>query len=173
MICLGQDVPNRPQISRLLESAAERPGAQLIWSSEVGRLESGATRAVFTVLAIEDPARAGHQLRGIRVAASSPDWNGTIYVEEPQLEQLKAKVDLWATGAGRASRTASNMIYSSACPGDENLHLPMSFAVIFRWQAADELLLAGAGYPSLSFTGPTPSSIAAIFARATDELKSR
>jgi hypothetical protein len=175
-VSLGQLGPNQPEMRRPLQTTLQGSSARLLWSSVVGQLQSGETRATFTALAVEDPARAGREIRGVRVAASSHNWQGTIYIEEPELRLLQRKVDLWAMGAERFSHSAwvgnQESIFSSACPGDEHLHLPLSFAYILYRQGAAELRLHGVGFPSLVFTDQTPSDVAAIFDRATTELKS-
>src|SRR5579862_6448187 len=166
-ISVGQNGPNQAEAIRTLGSAMQRAGAQLIWSYAAGRLQTGDTRAVFTVLAVKDPERVGQQIRGVRVVASSHDWNGTIYVEEPELRLLQQKVEIWAKGAERFAHTVVNGVYSTACPEDEYLHLPLAFGYVTNRQSAPRLLVDFAGFAPLSFNGHSPSDVAAIFARAT------
>ena len=170
---IGQIGPNPIGNPRPLQTALKRSDAQVIWSNEAGRLETGDVRVVFTALAIKDGSRAGHEIRGVRVAASSHDWNGTIYIEEPEFQLLKPKVELWVQGAERFNHTDFNGISSTACPEDEHLHLPIAFAYIYHLGSAPELMVAVAGFPDLLFSSQTPSDVAAILARATAELNSR
>ena len=144
----------------------------MVWSYAAGRLQTVDTRAVFTVLAVKDPERVGQEIRGLRVVASSRDWNGTVYVEEPELRLLQQKVEIWAKGADGFSQTVVNGIYSTACPEDERLHLPLAFGYVTHGQSAPQLLVDFPGHAPLFFNGQSPSDVAAIFARATAELNS-
>jgi hypothetical protein len=125
------------------------------------------------LIAVKDPERVGHPLRGLRVVASSHDWNGTVYIEEPELRLLQQKVEIWAKGAERFGQTVANGIYSTGCPEDEHLHLPLAFGYVTHGQSAPQLLVDFVGIAPLLFSGQSPLDVAAIFARATSELNSR
>jgi hypothetical protein len=56
-------------------------------------------------------------------------------------------------------------------PEDEDLHLPLRFNYHFREKAAT-MAMGGPGLRNFEFATVTPAEVAAIFARATDQLNS-
>ena len=152
---------------RYLETAASDASAQVVWSQPLGVLESGETRAVFTALAVMDPMHVGHQLRGVRVDLSKPDWKGVAYVQESDIPILKKDADTLAKDAKEYPKeTAPFMTH-----GLVSDPVPPLFLSYRRVENRATLSLDGPGLRQLQFTGVPPSNLAAIFAGAVKALR--
>jgi len=158
------DLPQR----RLLETAASRSGAQIIWSMPAGSLEGGGLHAGFTVLAVVDSANPGQQVRGIRVDLAQKDWKGVVYIDEDDVPVLKKGAVSLARWQADYAKAPATPTFSTHAPEDDQVR-PLYFG--YRRTGDDATLyLGGAGVPSFLFKGPMPTDLAAIFARATQEL---
>lgn len=145
---------------------------RVIWSSEVGRLDSGATHAVFTLVATEDATRPGQQSRVLRVALSSPDGTGTRYIAEAGLPLLRKKIDgLVAASARDLLENSPNAMLSTSCPGEKEKS-PLDVGYHVQYAQTPELLLGGDGLPDFVFVGSKPAQLADIFSKAIGELRS-
>lgn len=146
---------------------------RVIWSSEVGRLDSGATHAVFTLLATEDAARPDQPMRGLRVELSSPDGTGTRYITEADLPLLRKKIDGLVTASAQEQLPYSpSIMIGTSCPGEKE-KTPLDFGYHIQYAQAPELSLGGAGLPYFVFIGSKPSQLADIFRKVIEELKAR
>jgi hypothetical protein len=158
------DLPQR----RVLETAASRSGAQIIWSIPAGSLEGGELRAVFTVLAVVDSAHAGQQIRGIRVDLAQKDWKGVVHVDEDDVAVLKNGVDSLAKRQADFAKKRSSPTLTTRAPEDNQLR-PLYFGYGRTLDDAT-LYLGGAGVPQFRFKSPTPADLAAVFSRVAQEL---
>lgn len=68
---------------------ARQPQARVVWSTEIGRLESRDSHALVTALLIEDSSKPSERMRGVRIDFSWADMKSTIYVRESLLQQEK------------------------------------------------------------------------------------
>jgi hypothetical protein len=68
---------------------AQQPQARVIWSAEVGRLESRDSHAFVTALMVENSSQPSERMRGVRIDFSWSDKESTIYVGESLLQQEK------------------------------------------------------------------------------------
>ncbi len=150
-----------------LQSAADSPAANVLWSETAGRLDSPGGSAVFTALAMADPKHAGEQIRGVRIALTSHGTQSSVYVDAREFALLSSHVNLWGTGW---ARMPFNGTYSTNCPDEESQRLPLFLD--YDGSAAVTVLTVR-GHDSLSFTGLTPPDVAAIFTRASLRLKAQ
>jgi hypothetical protein len=154
-----------------LETLATRAGVRVIWSDEVGRLDSERARAAFTVLAIEDRARTNGQIRVLRIALSEPEQTRAVYIAEAKLRPLKDKLDGLVIGSAHWSgQNPVNTMISTVCPGEEG-KLPLSFGYHYRYAEKPELSIGGPELPEFVFIGPTPLQLADIFEEAIEALR--
>ncbi len=69
-----------------LPTLARQANARVIWSKEVGRLESGQAHAIATALMVEDSTQPSKRARGIRIDLSWPAGERAIYIDEALLQ---------------------------------------------------------------------------------------
>lgn len=76
-----------------LEAFARQPATHVVWSSEVGRLDSREAHAIVTALVLENSARPHDRVGGIRIDLSSPDSKDAVYLGEEVLVVYKNALD--------------------------------------------------------------------------------
>jgi hypothetical protein len=148
-----------------LESFAARPAAFVAWSKPVGEIDGEYDKATFTALTIADRA-GGTGMRGVRIdlAHKVPRevcdykytaWNimcrrsnAAVYIEEDRLEEVRAGV---ARGAARLRPWQFISSYTG-----QNI----------QGQSRTGIILCGYDFPGLQ-----PHELAALFARAIEDLK--
>ena len=148
-----------------LEAFAARPTARVVWSKEIGRLDSPESRATITALVVADEAGGPREMRGVRVdlahvgATPNCDWkyeawrimcrraDAAIYVEQGRLDAVR---DSLKRGAAQLR--------------------PMEFISEYRMTAAgrESAGLIVCGY---QFSGRRRGELAELFTRAAAELK--
>ncbi|MCZ6503889.1 MAG: hypothetical protein O6945_15425 [Gammaproteobacteria bacterium] len=72
-----------------LEVWALQQGSRVIWSEEVGRIESTDAQAVITAVVVEKSQNIPGRVRGVRVDLKNETSTDQIYVEEKELVYLK------------------------------------------------------------------------------------
>src|ERR1700733_2096233 len=93
----------QPSSSQLeaLENLAKLPTAQVTWSKEVGRIDTGRAHAVITALVVEDTTQTPQQRRGIRIDLTDGDVKDQVYTGEDLLGRLIRALDEITDGLPR------------------------------------------------------------------------
>lgn len=84
-----------------LEWFAGQNTSHVVWSNQVGRLESKDARAVITALVVEDMAQPPDRMRGVRIDLSDQDGQDHVYLGEETLAAFKAALDQIGRDAAR------------------------------------------------------------------------
>ena len=89
-----------------LEAFARQSATHVVWSSEVGRLDSREAHAIVTVLVLENSAQPQDRVGGIRIDLSSPDSKDAVYLGEEMLVVYKNSLDEIGRNAPGHRKTA-------------------------------------------------------------------
>ena len=165
-VSLPQTIPGMSP-RRYLETAASDVSAQVVWSHQLGILENAEARAVFTALAVMDPSHVGHQILGVRVDLSKPDWKHVVYVPESDIPMLKKHAD-WLAKDAKEYPKETALFMAGGLASDP---VPPLFLGYRRLEHRPTLYLDGPGLPQFRFAGVPPSRLATIFAGAVRALK--
>jgi len=76
-----------------LEAFAQLPTTKVVWSREVGRLESTDAHAVLTAIVLEDPAQPPDRMRGLRIGLRNQKSDDQIYLGEETLPAYRDALD--------------------------------------------------------------------------------
>ena len=95
LLSVGQTQTGRTLSPRptALEAFAGQSATHVVWSSEVGRLDSKEAHGIVTALVLENSAQAHNRVGGVRIDLSSPDSNDAVYVGEEMLVVYKNALD--------------------------------------------------------------------------------
>lgn len=164
-----------PQRPSSFETVARGAEARIFWSQEIGRLEVGDSRAVFTALAVEDPAQRDRRIRGVRIDFSVPGWKSAVYIDEATLRPLKKISDQLSIDIERTQRlhpTGTGEGYIGSCEFRDNPGAyPLQVDYCYSGWCSPALRVFA---PELMmFPGRKPSDLSEILASAIDQLKSR
>jgi hypothetical protein len=160
-----QTVPmdNLPQSP--LEAFAARSTTEVVWSKEIGQLESQKARTRVTALILQDTTSTPSVMRGIRIdlvhtiANPSCDWkyvawtimckhpNASIYIEDVQLEAVSKSLE---GGAAQVWPCDQISQYKMVAPD----------------RVETGLIVCG-----YEFAGSQPGDLAELFRRAFKELR--
>jgi len=166
---LGQS--NQPTISQIeaMGNFAERPTSQVIWSKEVGRIDSDQAHAVITALILQDATHSPQQMRGVRIDLTEGNQEDHLYTSEEHLGRLIQALDEISEGWPRyVKRIQGQGCFGSGVFWQQEGHaFSASQCVLNRWEG----LSVGTGAESFRFTGVTSSRFADAFTRCRDELK--
>lgn len=164
-----------------MEAFANGRGVRTIWSNEVGRLDHNGTRVVLTALVMEDRSLPTRQARGVRVDLSkSRFWpvptHDHIYLDEEATERTRAALEEITDAVAGDHNTAGRR-----CMGARE------FWPLYNWpwnkyhelnaqvcedSKSSALVLFGRGRrESFQLPDESPASLAAILARAMDQVK--
>jgi hypothetical protein len=165
-----------PPTPSVLEAFAARTTAQIVWSREVGRIDSDESHAVITALGLDDLADPTAQLSGVRIDLVSGTGSDHIYVEEGQLEAVREAVAEIVAGMDRErnTRTTVRCRYLGAAlfwRPDQHVHeLSAAFYIV-----PDSTGLSISAYGSTDFRFPnrSPALLEKAIARAAAALKAR
>jgi len=157
-----------------LEAFATQPAARVIWSKEVGQINSSEARVIVTALIVEDETSPPNRMRGIRIDLANQKATDQVYIEEAKLEAIKKAIDEIAGRIESARRERSNtpLRYYGAAefwrPGERVHTLNAAFYI-----APDSSGLSLSAYNGQEFRFPnhSPSELAALIYRAIGELK--
>jgi hypothetical protein len=117
---------------------------------------------------VVDSANPGQQVRGIGVDLAQKDWKGVVYIDEDDVPVRKKGADSLARWQVDFAKAPATSAFSTHAPEDNQVR-PLYFG--YRRTGDDATLsVFGAGVPAFLFKGPLPTELAAIFARATQEL---
>jgi hypothetical protein len=74
LLAVGRtQIPRAPSpLPTALEAFARQPATHVVWSGEVGRLDSREAHAIVTFLVLENSAQPHDRVGGIRIDLSSP-----------------------------------------------------------------------------------------------------
>lgn len=153
-----------------LNEIARNPASHAQWSTPVGQLASGDTRAVFTAIAVR--AADGVTARGVRVALAQGDWTQTLYLDEAATKILQSKV-IQMDKSTKHLASDSDIAYSTRIPDEDDGAAPLFFSYELRRSKSPQLHLDGPGLRSLIFFNTRPSDVVVILTRAVKELDSR
>jgi hypothetical protein len=173
-LCLTSGFGQRiiqPSASRVeaLERFAQRTTAQVIWSKEVGRIDSDRGHAVITALIVEDATRTPSQMRGIRIDLTDGDVQDQVYTSEDLLHRLIMALDEITSELPRfQSEGHTRGCFGSGIFWQQPGHAFNASACTFPDWAG---LAVGTGTAKFQFTGIHPALFAGAIARARDELK--
>ena len=76
-----------------LEAFARLPATSVAWSKEVGRIESGESKAIITAMVLEDTAQPPDRMRGVRIDLSSRNSKDQIFLGEETLSIYERALD--------------------------------------------------------------------------------
>ena len=174
VLCALFPVAGAAQVS-ILEAAIKHPDAQVYSSSQIARLESGDSRAVFTGLVVADPAQADRKIRGVRIEFSDDGWTRSAYVDEGKLQPLKDIVDRLAVDLERLlprlARSSSAGFLGSCEFRDHPDSCPLQVDYCYSGSCSPALRITS---PTLiTFNQRTPSDLSAILAAAIEYLRTR
>ena len=152
------------------EHFAKRPTSRVVWSKEVGRIDTDRAHAVITALIVEDATSKPQRMRGIRIDLSEGDVKDQVYTSEDLLERLTNALNEVADGLpyflSRGS-TSSNRCFGSGVFWQQTGHaFSASSCFIGDWYG----LSVNTGDASFRFTGVHPSAFVIAIGRAKDEL---
>jgi len=164
-----------------MEAFANGLGVHTIYSNEVGRLDHNGIRAVLTALVIEDSSLPSRKVRGVRVDLSKSGFglapmHDRIYLDEDATERTRAALEEIADAVANDHSTTGG-----GCMGARE------FWPLYNWpwikyheldaqlcgdSKSSKLELFGRGKrESFQFPNEPPASLAAILARAMDQVK--
>ena len=170
-LATGFSQSNQPTISQIeaMENFAERPTSQVIWSKEVGRLDSDQAHAVITALILRDATQSPQQMRGVRIDLTEGNQEDHVYTSQEHLGRLVQALDEISEGWPRyVKRIQGQGCFGSGVFWQQEGHaFSASQCVLNRWEG----LSVGTGAESFRFTGVTSSRFADAFTRCRDELK--
>ncbi len=169
----GQGTANPATSPAGFATAASAASARVLWSQNIGRLDSGESHAVFTALAVENPAAAATptQFRGLRVDLNWAGGSDSLYVDESLLppekeifDKLSADLDRPNAlhGGSRAAITGSGEFRSGSYPlvADYQVYGP----------EGSGLRILSSGHSAVLFTGSKPTDLSNLLARAITAL---
>jgi hypothetical protein len=164
-----------------LEAFARQSAAHVVWSSEVGRLDSREAHAIVTVLVLENSAQPQDRVGGIRIDLSSPDLKDAVYLGEETLVVYKNALD----EIGRNARGSRNTARDDLAPGGTSYlgsgifwnpdNKPCVHALNATYYFASDsegLYLSAAKDTGFRFPDQDPSQLSGAIARAIDRLSS-
>jgi hypothetical protein len=89
----AQEKPAQPLQPTPLEAFANLPATQVLWSKQVGTLDSRESHATVTALVLEDTAVPPNRMRGIKVALFNSKSKDAIYLAEETLAAYQSALD--------------------------------------------------------------------------------
>lgn len=151
-----------------LEALAQQSEARVIWSKEVGHLESDGSQALFTTLVVEDSAQQSRQGRGVRIDLLRPYWKRTVYVDEGLLQPLKKIFDQLTLDIERLSgRMRTGYIGSCEFRNNPGVY-PLAADFDCSWPA---LRVFGPNGEEIRFPGLMPTHLSKVLGSAIEDLK--
>lgn len=117
-----------------LEAFALHPTASVIWSEQVGHIDSVEARATITVIVVEDTSRVPNRMRGVRIELLTGSAHDQVYLEEARLEAVKNALDEIASGIGR-------------CRADPDANAPIEYSGAAEfWRPNEHIHTLSAAY---------------------------
>jgi hypothetical protein len=160
-----------PPAGNALATLAHQPETRVTWSKEVGRLESGESRAVFTVLTVENSNQPGRRAQGVRIDLSSANGKSTLYLDEVKLQPEKKIFDHLIRDAGRSQ--GGTLSFVGSCEFRDNPGVyPLNADFEYAGPQAPALRIFSSTGDQIMFPGLTPSHLSTVLGEAIDELKS-
>ena len=161
----AQSSPTKADLEAF-ERFVEAPGTQILWSQEVGRINTDEAEAVVSTLEAEDTAVDAKSMRGIRIDLISGDTKERVYTSAAHLERLiRAGQEVAPyTGVGRGCRGSGQFLLEVR----QNVHAFSASECDFGdWSGL-------AVFPGdVRFTNVTAHRFAEIFIVARAELMDR
>lgn len=165
--------PASSRETSILESATRHSDARVYSMSQIASFEGAESRAVFTGLAVGDPAQEDKKIRGVRIDFSDAGWTRAAYVDEGKLQPLKDFVDRLAVDVERmlprlAPRSGEG--YLGLCEFSDNSDaFPLEVDYCYSGRCSPGLRFTP---PALVlFTGRKPSDLSAIIASTIESLR--
>jgi len=155
---------------------AQQPQARVIWSTEVGRLESRDSHALVTALMVENSSRPSERMRGVRIDFSWSDKKSTIYLAESLLQQEKNIFDELSVDVARGGvfPSSSGLGFIGSCEFRDN---PGLYPLVANFNSsgpdAPALGIMVGPKEQVLFPGLTPSHLSRVLGDAINELKAR
>src|SRR5258706_5274340 len=122
ILTIGYGQNTNPAASQLeaMERFASKTTAQVVWSKEIGRIETDQGHAVITALILEDGTQTPRQMRGVRIELTGANLKDQVYTSEDLLGRLIQALDEISNGlpdfhsrvaAGRSSCFGSGVFW--------------------------------------------------------------
>jgi hypothetical protein len=157
-----------------LEAFAGQPTARVIWSKDVGQIESDEARVIVTALMIKDAVQPPHQMCGIRIDLANQNARDQIYLEEAKLEAVRKALEEIESGIeGYRKEPADSPYRYYGAAEFWHPHLKLHTLNAAYYIAPDSSGLSLSAYKGQGFRFPDhrPSELAKAIGMAMDELK--
>ncbi|MEO8130312.1 MAG: hypothetical protein ABJF23_03100 [Bryobacteraceae bacterium] len=146
---------------------------RVLASRQVAILESGGSRAEFTVLIVADQGQEDRTIRGVRIEFSDAGWTRAAYLDEIHLQPLKDIVDRLTVDLDLLPASlvnGRNEGYLGSCEfRDHSADYPVQFDYCYSGGCAQSLrFLSPTG---ILFLQRKPSDLSAILGKAIDYLQ--
>ena len=181
LLAVGRtQIPRAPSpLPTALEAFARQPATHVVWSGEVGRLDSREAHAIVTVLVLESSAQPHDRVGGIRIDLSSPDAKDTVYVGEEALVVYKNSLDEIGRNAPGHRKTARDDLAPGGTSylgsgvfwyADARPHVHALSASYYFAPDSEGLYLSARKDTGFRFPDLDPSQLSAAIARAIVQL---
>ena len=164
----GQSPPTASQLEAF-ERFAQTSGARVVWSREVGHIDTDRARAAVTALTIEVMENGTRRMRGVRIDLTERDRRHQVYIS---VEYLKRAID----GLGEITRwktePPSETTAPKVCLGSELFWMQQDhgFAASHCTSADWVGLVVHHNQHAFNFTDREAEDFAEVLVAARDEL---
>ena len=156
----------------------QQPKVHIIWSGEVGRLESRDSHAVVTALILEDLNQQPKRMREVRIDLSSAGKHSSIYLDESLLRPEKKIFDNLTRDIERFERSslysAAGWAFIGSCEFREHPDVyPLVADYNYSGTQAPALRIIGPTGEQIMFQGLMPRNLSKVLGDAIEELKAQ
>jgi hypothetical protein len=167
-----------------LEAFARQPATHIVWSKEVGRIESSEAQAVITALIFEDTAQPPDRMRGIRIDLASRESEDQVFLGEETLSVYKNALDVIERdamrerneGTAREHLTPGGISFGGAevfWYADKKPQVHALNAAYYFAPDSSGLFVSAFKGDGFRFPDQQPSQLSQAIARAMDKLRNR
>jgi len=159
-----------PPGGNALATLALQPETRATWSKEVGRLDSGESHAIFTVLTLENSNQQRRRARGVRIDLSWTNGKSNLYMDEVKLQPEKEIFDQLALDVRGVQGGTLGFVGSCDLARKPDVY-PLNADFEYAGPQAPALRIFSSTEDQVVFPGLTPSHLSTILAKAINQLK--
>lgn len=162
-----------PDVS--LAAVMQQPSVRVDLAREIGRLESGASRIVITVLIVHTTDKPDQPIRAVRLDLDDAGFKDTAYLTSDQALALKGVLDQLSLdlpgSLPQRSRQTGTALLGSCEFRDHPERYPVTLSYCYAGGCAPGLLVTSP--VTMSLPRRTPAELSALLAKAIEEGNTR